>query len=281
MSYSASNGVVHTNGGAGRGTGANGRAALPNVALEVEGIWRRFGGVEALRDVGFNVAPGEVVGLVGPNGSGKTTLVNIISGLDTPDAGRVRLGGLDVTGHLAHEVAACGLARTYQNLRLFGRLDALQNVRVGALRRERMGFAWSLLHPLVGRNRADAGRVAALAALSRVGIARLADAPVAALSHGDQRRVELARAVAAQPSVLLLDEPVAGLSARERAPVVRLIRELRAAGRAVVVVEHNLALVRAVADRVVVLDAGQVLATGRPEEVFALPAVRTAFLGPA
>ncbi|GAC1581345.1 MAG: ABC transporter ATP-binding protein [Candidatus Dormibacteria bacterium] len=247
--------------------------------LRAEGLRRTFGGIEALRDASLSVRSGEVVGLVGPNGSGKSTLVNIVSGIHGADAGSVHLDGRPILRLGQAAIARRGVARTYQTLRLFRGLSVLENAMAATPRAARLGLAASLLlPPLAWRDRRRWEGQAATA-LERVGILHLARRPAGILSHGDQRRLELARAIAASPRVILLDEPVAGLGASERDLITELVRCLAADGTAVVIIEHNLAVILAVAHRVVVLDAGSVLSQGPPDRVFAEEAVRTAFVG--
>lgn len=241
--------------------------------LEVRDVSVRFGGVAALSDVSLSVEAGTVTGLIGPNGAGKTTLFNVVSGLQRPDHGRVRIGGRDVTGLGPHRRARMGLARTFQRLELFSHLSGEDNVRVGLeahILRSRRPWPG-------GAPRVAAGSATAL--LERVGAADAASQPVNALPTGTARLVELARALAIGPRVLLLDEPCSGLDDLETAALGRLLRELAAEGRAVLLVEHDMSLVLEVSDTVYVLDFGQVIATGTPTEIKVNPAVQAAYLG--
>jgi branched-chain amino acid transport system ATP-binding protein len=232
----------------------------------------RFGGVAALSDVSVDVYAGTVTGLIGPNGAGKTTLFNVVSGLQRPDRGHVRIAGRDVTGLGPHRRARLGLARTFQRLELFSHLTSEDNVRVGIEAGRRL--PWS--------PRRRQGRVPVTSArslLHRVGVGETANHPVNALPTGSARLVELARALAIDPRVLLLDEPCSGLDDAESEGLGRLLRELAAEGRAVLLVEHDMNLVLDICDRVYVLDFGEIIAAGTPAEVRAHPAVQAAYLG--
>jgi len=232
-------------------------------ALEVDHVSVRFGGVAALSDVYLRAEAGTVTGLIGPNGAGKTTLFNVITGLQRPDSGSVSLGGADVTRKGTHRRARLGLARTFQRLELFSTLSAVDNVRVGL---EASGRA---------------APAAATGLLERVGVGEEAAAPVSSLPTGSARLVELARALSTEPKVLLLDEPCSGLDERETAALGNLLTSLAAEGRAIVLVEHDTDLVLRVCGTVHVLDFGQVIATGAPEEIRRNPAVQEAYLGHA
>jgi len=247
--------------------------------LELRGVCRSFGGLTALNEVSFSVATGAVTALIGPNGAGKTTLINCTTGSDRPDAGKVLLGGREITGLPAHRVAELGVARTFQNLRLFPRLSVLDNVLCGLTVVAGRSLLGALLRPPSLRNRERRLRLQAMTALDRFGLTALADWPVGALAYGDRKRVELARAVVSEPGLLLLDEPVAGLNATETAAVGAEIRRLRAQSYTVLLVEHDMELVMSVADRVVVLDGGRCIAQGTPDEVRRNPLVLEAYLG--
>jgi branched-chain amino acid transport system permease protein len=242
---------------------------IPQTAdvLVIEGIGKLFGGVQALAAVELTVAPREVVGLIGPNGSGKTTLVNVMSGVVRPDTGSVRLGATMITGLATHRIASRGLARTFQNIRLFAELSVLQNVEVGAL----------------GGRRSDhvrAVRSSARECLEALGISHLASRPAGGLSYAEQRRVELARALAAHPAVLLLDEPAAGMNGQETEALTDLLLDINeTTGTAMVVIEHDLSLVMRLSHRVVVLNEGRKIADGAPGEVRENPLVLDAYLG--
>jgi branched-chain amino acid transport system ATP-binding protein len=238
-----------------------------------------FGGVRAVDDVSLAIAPGIVFSIIGPNGAGKTTLFNIISGLYLAQHGRVRLAGEDVSTLAPEQLARRGLSRTFQNLQIFFRMTALENVMVGRHRHERTGIFADLLHlPAVGRQNLMT-RDAAMAALERVGLAAAAQKTAGSLSFGGLKRLEMARALASEPKVLLLDEPAAGCNLVETAEIEAIIRRLTRDGITVVLVEHDMRLVMNVSDRVHVLANGRTLAEGTAAEVRANPAVIEAYLG--
>jgi branched-chain amino acid transport system ATP-binding protein len=249
------------------------------TVLAAEHLSISFGGVRAVDDVTLSVAPGLVFSIIGPNGAGKTTLFNLISGLYVPEQGRVRLAGADVTSLVPEALARRGLSRTFQNLQIFFRMTAIENVMVGRHRHETTGIFAELLHlPSVARqNRAT--REAAVAALDKVGLAAAAERPAGSLSYGGLKRLEMARALASEPEVLLLDEPAAGCNAVETSEIDAIIRGLTRDGMTVVLVEHDMRLVMNVSDRIHVLANGRTLAEGTAAEVRANPAVIEAYLG--
>jgi branched-chain amino acid transport system permease protein len=255
----------------------DGRPTPGTAVLRVTGVSRRFGGVRAVDGVDLEVATGEVVALIGPNGAGKSTLFDVISGVIPASAGTVAVADTLVAGR-PHRVAAARAARTFQNLEIFGSMTALENVMVGRHLRSRAGMLAAAV-VLPARAEEAAVEASARGLLDLLGLAEVADAPAGALPFGRQRLVEIARALATEPDLLLLDEPMAGLSAAERAGLVRLLRRLRDGGMAILLVEHDIDAVMALADRVVVLDEGRVIAEGAPAQVRKDPAVVSAYLG--
>jgi branched-chain amino acid transport system ATP-binding protein len=250
-----------------------------SALLAVERLERAFGGVRAVDGVSFEVRPGEVHGLIGPNGAGKTTVINLVSGLLRPTGGAIRLDGREIHGLPPHRIAARGVARTFQNIRLFPDLSALANVLVGEhlVRRASLGARLLMLPAAAEEERL--AREKALALLARIGLAARAAERARNLSYGEQRRVEIARALASSPRVLLLDEQTAGMNPVEVQEVASLIRQVAREGHAVLLVEHNVKLVMDVCERITVLDFGKVIAAGSPAEVARHPAVLDAYLG--
>jgi branched-chain amino acid transport system ATP-binding protein len=247
--------------------------------LSVDRLSIAFGGVCAVDGVSFDIPTGLVFSIIGPNGAGKTTLFNLISGLYVPQDGRVLLAGEDVSGWTPERLARCGLSRTFQNLQIFFRLTALENVMVGRHRHERTGIFTDLLRlPAVERqNRAT--REQAMAALARIGLQTMADRPAGSLSYGALKRLEIARALASEPKLLLLDEPAAGCNPVETQEIDGVIRSIVKDGITVVLVEHDMRLVMNISDRVHVLANGKTLAEGTPEQVRSNAAVIQAYLG--
>jgi branched-chain amino acid transport system ATP-binding protein len=249
------------------------------VLLTAEGIGISFGGLRALDDVGFAARAGEILAIIGPNGAGKTTLFNIVSGLYRASSGRIALDGEDVTEAPPHRLAARGLSRTFQNLQVFFRMTALENVMAGRHLQERSGLLADLFR-LPGTRRANAAtREAAMALLAEVGLADKAELPAGSLPYGALKRLEIARALATNPRVLMLDEPAAGCNPVETEEIDHLIAQVAARGVAVVLIEHDMKLVMRISRHVVVLNQGRMLAEGAPEEVRANPEVIAAYLG--
>jgi branched-chain amino acid transport system permease protein len=256
---------------------AKAETAGEEALLSVKNISLSFGGVKAVNDVSFTINSGEIVGLIGPNGSGKTTVINLISGFYSPDGGEIELKGQSVAGLPAHRIARLGISRTFQNLNLIEEMSALDNVTVarGAKHNlDRLGAA------LAGNSEALLiAEREALGSLKRLGIDDVANEQCGDLAYGVRRKIEIARALALEPSVLLLDEPAASLNAREQDDLRERVRELARAGMTVLVVEHNMRFLRPLADRMICLDQGSILASGTPEEVCRHPKVIEAYLG--
>jgi len=249
--------------------------------LQIADLSVRFGGLRAVSGVSLAVDAGEILSIIGPNGAGKTTIFNVVTGLHRATAGDVRLRGESISRLAPHARAARGIARTFQNIRLFRELTVRENVRVGRYCRTGAGLWETLLGtPAARRERRESDRAAA-EQLARVGLGDKADELARNLPYGDQKRVELARALAADPSVLLLDEPAAGMSAGEADELMAVIRGLRDRGLAILLVEHHIRVVMGVSDRVAVLNHGELIAHGRPEAVRRDPAVIAAYLGKA
>ena len=247
--------------------------------LVAQDIGIAFGGVVAVDGVSFSAMPGQVLSIIGPNGAGKTTLFNVVSGLYRARSGRVTLAGEDVTGSAPERLAAKGLSRTFQNLQIFGRMTACENVMVGRHLRERRSLLADLfrLPAVLRQNRETRAAAEELLAFLRLG--ERGETPASALPYGALKRLEIARALASEPKALLLDEPAAGCNAVETAELDRLIRQVADRGVAVVLVEHDMKLVMKISDRILVLDGGRPLAEGTPEEVRRNPDVIRAYLG--
>jgi branched-chain amino acid transport system ATP-binding protein len=251
------------------------------VLLRVEALEQSFGGVMALAGVSFEVPEGLIYAVIGPNGAGKTTLFNALCGFYQPSAGSIRFDGRELLGFPPHRIAAQGIARTFQNLQLFFNMTVLENVMVGGHLRARTSLLTAALRlPRVRREERQL-RAWAREALELCDLADRADQPASALPYGLMKRVEIARALAARPRLLLLDEPAAGLNDTETLALRELIARIRASGVTVLLVEHNMALVMGVSDRLLVLDYGSVLAEGTPVEIQADPRVIAAYLGGA
>ena len=253
--------------------------APAETVLEVQGVTLKFGGLTALDDVTFEIRKGEILGLIGPNGAGKTTCFNVMTGVYQPTSGQVNFLGKSLTGRKKYQITKLGIARTFQNIRLFRSMTALENVLVGVDARHKAGLLSALFRLPLHRREETEGHDRAMELLEFMGLSDKCDELASNLSYGEQRRLEIARAMATGPQLLCLDEPAAGFNPAEKVRLMELIRRVRDQGYTVLLIEHDMRLVMGVTDRIVVLEFGKLIAEGPPAEIRDNPAVIAAYLG--
>lgn len=247
--------------------------------LDVRSLTKQFGGVKAIEDISFRIQGGSIVSIIGPNGAGKTTLFNCLTGMTRPTKGQVQLSGNEICGLPAHSIVQLGIARTFQNIRLFKEMTVLENVLVAQHKTIKTGFISALARGSKFRSEEEKAENKALEYLALVGLEGLAGLRSANLPYGDQRRLEIARAFATEPHLILLDEPTAGMNPKETSEIMELIKKLKTLGKTVLLIEHDMRVVMGISEKIIVLDHGVKIAEGTPDEVKSDQLVIEAYLG--